>query len=352
MELAAENYIKREYTNIIKGLAIIIMFAHHFLTFPEWIIQGVNFSASDTFADFFNLPLKICVSLFAFLTGYFYYFRKKKTVKYSVKKATDIYLYYLIVLGIFIVFAYCLNCYQITAKGVITELLIINRNNMTFGWYALFYIIAVLVLPFYSKRAEKNPILTFCLGVVIPNLIALALNTVNNHIGNDIVNSAIESLSHITWFSCVASGYLFAQKGLFQKMDIICSKRRGVRVLVYLALMILPFLARKQNDNLDIVYAPLFIFGLVGILRMIKHIKILYPISFLGKYSLLMWLLHSIFFNVSKQYTQPVLYYLNNPVLVLLTGLVLCLAAAVILTYPVKGIIYLKDKLFKLSNKT
>ena len=90
MELAAENYIKREYTNIIKGLAIIIMFAHHFLTFPEWIIQGVNFSASDTFADFFNLPLKICVSLFAFLTGYFYYFRKKKTVKYSVKKATDI----------------------------------------------------------------------------------------------------------------------------------------------------------------------------------------------------------------------------------------------------------------------
>ncbi len=38
-----EPYFDKEATLIIKGIALLMMFADHFFTFPEWWIDGIQF---------------------------------------------------------------------------------------------------------------------------------------------------------------------------------------------------------------------------------------------------------------------------------------------------------------------
>ena len=68
------NYFPRDISGAIKGIALILMFIHHFFTFPEWIICGIDYPWIRTFAIQFGAPTKLCVALFAFLTGYFHAF--------------------------------------------------------------------------------------------------------------------------------------------------------------------------------------------------------------------------------------------------------------------------------------
>ena len=98
MERTSKNFIDREYTNIIKGIALLLMFIHHLFTFPDtFLIKNINVPDLQCFAEIFNEPTKICVSIFAFVTGYFYFFNKSKTYRYSLKKASDLYVNYLVV---------------------------------------------------------------------------------------------------------------------------------------------------------------------------------------------------------------------------------------------------------------
>ena len=68
----------------------------------------------------------------------------------------------------------------------------------------------------------------------------------------------------------------------------------------------------------------------------------------IGKHSLLMWFIHSIFFNVSKEFTQPILYYPHNPVIVTIWGLIMCLLISILLSFPINYITKIKNKIFKL----
>ena len=344
-----ENYIDKRYTNIIKGVALIFMFIHHFFTFPERLVDGIVYSNIDWFANAFHDPLKTCVSIFAFLTGYFYYFNKKKTLRYSIRKATDIYINYLIVLGLMLIMDFFLKCYEFSPKSIVLELLLVDQPNMEFCWYVAFFIIIIFLLPLYSRVSEKSSILAVICGIVFPYVIVLILDTIKGNSNVGSIEYIFDMIKYLTWFPCVASGFFFAQEGLFQKLDIWYSKHKAIQIIVYLLFMILPFFARKANSSFDFIFAPSFIFGLVGILRMIKHIKVLLPLSIIGKYSLLMWFLHSVFFNVSKEYTQPILYYPRNPILVVLWGLIMCLAVAFVISFPINWINKMKNKLFKLA---
>ena len=86
-----EQYeISKETTAKIKGIAIILMIIHHFLAYPFWLIDGVNYPNVNILGENLNVWIecstKICVSIFAFITGYGYYLRNNQTIKYGIKK--------------------------------------------------------------------------------------------------------------------------------------------------------------------------------------------------------------------------------------------------------------------------
>lgn len=71
--------MNKKTTQMIKGIAILIMIMHHFCTttlFPDLSAGFVKFGAT----------CKICVAIYAVLSGYGYFFAREKTVRYGVKK--------------------------------------------------------------------------------------------------------------------------------------------------------------------------------------------------------------------------------------------------------------------------
>lgn len=81
-----EQYnISKNTTNLIKGVAILLMLIHHFLGFPNWLVDGVNYPDFKILGENLNVWIrystKICVALFAFITGYAYFIRNNQTLK-------------------------------------------------------------------------------------------------------------------------------------------------------------------------------------------------------------------------------------------------------------------------------
>lgn len=70
--------MSKNTTQKIKGIAILIMMMHHFI---------LNlFFESSYFISLLGIACKICVAIYAVLSGYGYYFAKDKTIKYGIKK--------------------------------------------------------------------------------------------------------------------------------------------------------------------------------------------------------------------------------------------------------------------------
>lgn len=48
-----EKYIlSKDITNMIKGIAIILMMTHHFLGFPNWLIDGINYPNYKIYGEY------------------------------------------------------------------------------------------------------------------------------------------------------------------------------------------------------------------------------------------------------------------------------------------------------------
>ena len=112
----------RNTTKTVKGIALIMMFSLHFLAIPEWYID-YRFTGIAWFSSVFYIPLENCVTIFAFLNGYFYSLRKSKNYHYSILKITDIWLNYLIVFLGLLVINLILGVYAFDLLGVMIEVL-------------------------------------------------------------------------------------------------------------------------------------------------------------------------------------------------------------------------------------
>lgn len=125
------SYFSRETTGALKGIALILMFVHHFFTFPGWITCGVEYPWIQEFTNQFCAPTDICVCLFAFLTGYLFFF-SPGTLRYGLRKITDFLLSYWLVAVPMIAAAALLGCFTLSRNGVLAELLGVRNQVMSF----------------------------------------------------------------------------------------------------------------------------------------------------------------------------------------------------------------------------
>lgn len=278
-------YFDKTTTNIIKGIALIMMFVHHAFTFPEWWLEDAFYPTALKLAPYFCVWLKICVPIFCFLTGYFYYFTKRKNYGYSFRKISDVLITYWIVFALFAILAVCCVRYQYTPLGVLREMFALDRPTMIFCWYVLFYIIVMLLLPLVVKllvgRFATNALICF---ILIPFLSGNLMNWI-----------AISELQEIfswlqLWFPCVLMGYLFAKHNLFQRIfDKLNGliKLRWLNITTWMFFAVLAVVERKYQPslyigmseisllhfvpavtlNLDILYAPVFVGAVANICK-------------------------------------------------------------------------------------
>ena len=245
-----KEYLCRPITDAIKGVALILMFVHHFFTFPGWYVQGISYPGLTAFAELFCEPSKICVPVFAFLTGFFYFFCQKKTLRYSFFKISDVLITYWAVYFPFLCFAIYLGCYQFDFADVLYEMIALKRPIMSFCWYVNFYCSAMILLPLLTGNPVKNWFFDAFFLLLLPIVVCTFLRKACS---DPLINQLYENIS--TWFPCVAAGYLFAKYNLFDVFDG-CSDHldKRWRIILYCSLVCLAAMGRKYSGFFPIGY--------------------------------------------------------------------------------------------------
>lgn len=360
------SYLDRETSDAIKGIALMFMFIHHFFTFPDWYVNGISYPELSLFARYLKEPFKICVSVFAFLTGYFYFFGRQQTYRYALRKITDILLSYWAVFLPLMLLAAALGYYRFDVSGFVRELFALERPIMIFCWYVTFYCVSMLLMPIAAKLPTNALWADAVLLLAVP---VAAFAGLRGILENELMiegSPASEILVNLRdWFPCVISGFLCAKHRVFERfLDGISGKiqSNSAKVCVWLFLICAAFLGRaicprftlgsiqvtgqwlELTFAMDIFYAPVFVYGVARLWQFLKGSVLSKAMGCLGRQSLLMWFLHCVFFDVYEEVTQPILYAPKNPILVLLFGLILCYIPAVFIDRLVKPVQKLKNK--------
>lgn len=339
-------FFDKETTLIIKGIALLMMFAHHFFTFPEWWIDGIKYPVLEQLAPYFSSPLKLCVSIFCFLSGYFYYYAKDKTYSYSARKITDLLIDYW---GVFFLFAFIAILtvgYYYTPGGIIAEMFALNLPTMTFCWYVYFYYIYMLLFPLMNKLIGKNVFLDLLISIILVPKCFVAIDKIYYIVFG---NSALHYITNDCglWLPTVLLGYIFARYMAFEWLDNHLKRIISTKVITIILCVVgllcipmgklvfpsitfyspkLPVIQKSISFyiSMDIIYAPLFIYCIVALSRTVALNYTKMVLKQIGKYSLLMWFVSCIFFNNAKSFSQPFLYWPHNPILVMIWGTFLC----------------------------
>ena len=329
-------YFSKDMTQYLKGIMLILMFILHLFCFPSWYVDGISYPRLS-FMENMQGHFQICIAGFAFLTGYFYSFAKNKNYRYSFNKILDTMIPYWVVFAAYLLIGIITKTYN---GGAITTLLeIISLSNIVIGfaWYVPFYVLAMLTLPLLYKLFH-NKLWLFALGGILG---PIALYYVVSYLAADVIPMGLIEKYQV-YFPIMTIGYVAAERNLFSKIDSVLEKIPGIaRFFVYAALIVIVFfepgwLYAIPIDNTGflvfrkifrIISIPFFMYGLIKILEKIDNVShnLLIPLKTIGKYSLLMWFVHSLFFSCSKTIFQKILYFPKNPLLVLIWGLIISL---------------------------
>ena len=201
-------FFNRDIILIIRGIALVMMFIHHFFTFPEWWGDSINYPLLTVLANVFRKPFRMCVPVFCFITGYLYEFQPKKTYRYSLRKITDVLIkYWSVFLPLCAIAAFALN-YRYTLIGFFSEMFALSLYypTMVFCWYVIFYIISMLLLPVVCKMQLRNIHFDLFLSLVI---IPLLMKVVLHYVPFLNVRAIIQNL--IDCFPVTLVGMIFAR---------------------------------------------------------------------------------------------------------------------------------------------
>lgn len=373
MPESKQPFFDKNTTNIIKGIALIFMFVLHFVANPMFLPKNVTYPLLLKHQDFWITVFNMCVPVFAFLTGYFYYFCKTKTYKYSFKKISDILVTYWIVFIPFALIALIFVNYKYDLPSVISEMFGIETPTMIFCWYVFFYAVTMLVLPLITKIISKNIYIDLLIIFIVYPFIFEILFKLYPNIPYEWEKLFVNLKAY---FPSVLVGYIFANYSYFEKVDNFLAKFikfKSLKICAWFAVAILSpmflyfcsgfsvtvnSISALENIlpdfaiSLSPVYIALFIYSIANLCKYF-HCKLIDKVLARGgKYSLLMWFTSCIFFGNSSSIFKPILYLPKNPVLVVLWGLLLCFIISYPLNILVKKINFIKNKsIFKEKQK-
>lgn len=287
----------KETTQKIKGIAILIMILHHFLVYDF----GVNF---PVYWKAIGGAAKICVGIYAVLSGYGYFFAKEKTLRYGLTKIWSLLKEYWI--SLFTIFIPCAvrGGWKLTPKSLLVNLFALGDNLNWNAWYVHFFIFCMLTMPFLYRVFRFRPVFNVGIALLCPYAVeAFLIVFVPNY--KEILLLQV-LFNCVLYFGCFLTGYLLAQ------YDVI-SRIKGPWVFG-MALMVGAIFFRIVlrhlpvfGFNMDVIYAAVFVIGAANFFERVDK-KYTGMFDILGKYSTGMWFIHAIFFvTYTKDYFLPIM---------------------------------------------
>lgn len=355
------KYGKRE-ANLIKGIALIMMFAHHLFGFRSWILeenmyQGLVYHGKiieQLIATFF----KLCVGLFSFTTGYAMFVQKDKYSRFSycVKKAVTFLIHYWVIFAVFLIVGVMIHeplpglCRLIQqCFGLCTATGFDKRYWVTihpiFAWYVSFHLIFLLLHPLLRKLSKWNFWFDTLVYFVVLHgtyifLVKQPYITIHPNLYDIAKRFAL-------WGMIGMLGYLFAKYQIFERLDSLIRRWLSqplILILGFLAVLGM-FYARykggayiKYAISYDTLYVPFLIYIIVTYLNAI-HCSVLEKVlMLLSRHSMNMWFLHALFFTPNYK-LQWIAYFPKYPILILLWTLFLMLLCSMLIEKMKSGVV-------------
>lgn len=347
----------------LKGVAIIIMMFHHCFLNPErYEGYTVDFSPlGETFVGEISYIFKICVSLFAFVSGYGLYSSAKNkcndmktteqwVISRLIKTLSGFWVVYVLIFAfaqIYASFPQETYCIKGNASGIVFAVidflglanLLGTPTLVSTWWYMSAAIIFIVLVPIIIKFMNKFGVVALLVSVfAIPRLLG------GGYPGGTTPTSFVIAL---------VLGVVFARYDLFAKLDNIKLTKFSflneiISIVVMIVLLVASFymyLRLALNSLWEYHYglcAIIFIqFCRVCIIRIpvIKQILI-----FLGKHSMNVFLIHTF---IRYTFFKPFTYSFEHFLLIVVVLLAISTGLSFVIVEPLKKLI----KYDKLINK-
>lgn len=186
VKTASDWYTKHDAA-MISAIGILLMIAHHLFGFKEYLAEGISWNSLFSIGGIEVERIiaafgKICVSLFAFNSGYVIWkFRSSyRNLWNCFKRCASFLLGYWIVLALFMIYAALIGDPLPTGRYLIANLLGISTGpgmpfvNVPFAWYVTYYVIFLMLTPAIiwslSKGTEVDCMLVLILGAILSRL--------------------------------------------------------------------------------------------------------------------------------------------------------------------------------------
>lgn len=328
--MKCETVLTKDYSNMVKGMAVLMMIMHHIWGFPDKIpaLPLSNIEVQLGAAG------KICVSIFMFISGYglYYTFEKKETIRVW-HRVWNVYKRFWQVFLIFVPVGFLFLSKPFAVQEFLANLFCLKFSYNQEWWFLGTYIELLLVLPVMLMANQKKyfPYLIVGLSVLLRGLSGL----INLNSGG--------ASSHIYYFCYYFPsfflGLLFCKYSLYERFRAVVAKE-SICLVICLVLTGMAFVVRSKwgITEMTIVLTPLFIYLFVFFFRKIGRVNQVF--LFFGKHSMNMWLIHSFF---CYYYFQKEMLMVSNNAIV---DYVLLVAVSLIVSIVIDKIWNYVDKFY------
>lgn len=357
------HFISKRETLQISAIAVILMVFHHINMRTAWAqdISIDNYWGSIGFIITRNLAMfgKICVCIFAFMSGYALAINPEKFRTYSqtLKRIVNFLKTYWLFVVLFLLFGY-LTDDKLPSKGILIGNLvgldtgITEYVNVCHAWYVFYYIFFLLTAPLLVKTLVIPPHILNKLkkDVFICIVVVLCMSIIMVG-GNHLPYLGMASMLY-PWFGSIL-GVVVAKYRVFDK-----AYKKSEHIPTIVILMICGLLVLQRNMMYDYytpylisgvdglfqelfnsmswilgegIFASLFIYFLAILLKRISKQWIVGTLEFVGGLSMYIWFTHGIFFT-GKKLLQPMIYWSHEPAL----SFICCFFCSLIISLVVK----------------
>ncbi|MBR2589977.1 MAG: acyltransferase [Clostridia bacterium] len=332
--MSRENTFTIKHTNIVKGIAILMLLWHHLFssnpnTFDRYVsvfwIKGIPVEV------FIGGFCKVCVAIFMFLSGYGLFksytafSQKEKGIKKDssfiknrwLKLMSPFWFVYVVFVPLSLFFGtsflevYGKNPFHYIADFFGLSYLFYGNTytmNETW-WYMSIIIVLTLLFPLIVKGYKKFPELAVFISIAVC-----------------IILPSLKIKDFSVWICPLVIGVFFAHKQLFEKISGVFDTTLK-QVLIITVSFILFFYIRMTTSMYTVKVDFLFMlpFILTGFFIIPKIPFIRTVLEQLGKKSGLIFLFHTFIFS---KYFQKFTYSFKYSVLIYIIFLAVCVAVA------------------------
>ena len=300
----------REKTQMLKGVALLLMLVHHTAVPELWADDG---SALHMVLTHVVASTKMCVYIFAFLVGYGFFCSANKSWRYSLRRIALLLVpFWTMMTVLFLPSAMATQAHSGTGSyaligGVIStplELVYnyfgISESLNWYSWFVCFYILSILALPFLHRHVfSRLPKWGWLATILLCYIAEIAIHSIPNWDKMPLIQNLFIFFST---FPLIAVGY---QCGKWNR-DGRVPQWFEVRKKLALALgaVAAVMLVKAFNFNtfgfcIQAFYTPVLVFALVGIFNSYELPRVKRFLVKVGDLSMYMWFFHAIFFTTT-----------------------------------------------------